>query len=289
MGKHQNQAATVSWSEIEEAIKANPQRGARLQGSGAASSSIKAMPVDMAVTWLPGWTEDTTFTISDPVALSLWIRDPLYRVASPVIRRSMEMEEAAFLLTNSETAWKSHNGRIRGWVRKHLEEDLRMRSSGGGEAPDAWEAIRTTKRAALLLDYICIMRSIRVALWWPDQKAVTVIPLSGKDAGKQISQLNCVSGRMLVGPSSEFTIPGSAWPALLLTAKEIPWTPPASSPSIGSQTVGQIFERILAMPGGASAVKTGGRTSLWNYLMWLTLKASLNGEEVTIQEEPETI
>lgn len=274
MGKERNQAASVPWSEMQNAIQANTQRHVGLQGG--ASTSVSTIPVDTSLSWLPGWSEDTSATIADGVSLSLWIRDPLYRIAAPNIRRSMEMEEASFVLHESETAWKLHNGKVRGWVRKHLEEDLRSRAGGGEPANDTWETVRTTKRASLLLDYICVVRGLRVALWWPDHKAVTVLPLTGSFA--TITQLNCLSGRILLGPASESSVPGRAWPALLSTSTEFVWAPPASAASIGSQTVAQIHERIkLIQPEGAGTVT--GRTALWNHLMWLTLVASLNDPE----------
>lgn len=270
MGKERHQAASVPWSEMEAAIQANSQRSTVLQG-GKASASVTAIPTEIAVPWLPGWTEDTSVTITDGVAMSLWIRDPLYRIAAPNIRRSMEMEEASALLHNSETAWKQFNGKARGWIRKHLEEDLRHRAGGGEPNTDTWETVRTTKRASLLLDYICISHGLRVALWWPDQKAVTIIPLTCDPV--PVSQLNCVSGRMLLGPSSETSIPGPAWTH---SPSAFVWAPPASSASIGSQTVAQIQERIKAIQ--PDDPPTTGRTALWNRLMWLTLRASLNGQ-----------
>lgn len=272
MGKERNQAGSVPWSELEAAIQTNPHKSICLQG-GKASTSIASIPTDTGVSWMPGWSEDGSVAIQDGVALSLWIRDPLYRIAAPNIRRSMEMEEASWLLHNSETAWKQHNGRIRGWVRKHLEEDLRLRAGGGEAEAEAWETMKTTKRASLLLDYICIVRGIRVALWWPDHKAVTVVPLTGSLPDTPVSQLNCLSRHMLLGPSVN-TVPGPSWPALLLK-NDFVWAPPASAASIGSQTVAQIQERIKALnPDGVIAAT--GRTALWNYLMWLTLVASLN-------------
>jgi len=281
MGKLQHQAASVSWDEISAAISVNPQKSVSLSG-GSASSSVAALPADTVVSWLPGWTEDSSFNVTDPVSFSLWVRDPLYRVAAPAIRRSMEMEEASFLLHSSEAAWKQHNGRVRSWIRKHLEEDLRFRAGGGEPAPDAWEAIRTTKRAALLLDYVCVLRGLRVALWWPDLKVVTVVPLSGLPVQPPIAQLNCLSGRMLLGPVGEASVPSTSWPNLLLKASsEIVWAPPASAPSIGSNTVAQIHDRIrLLLDPTQPYVRTGGRTAIWNRLMWLTLEASLNGKEV---------
>jgi hypothetical protein len=281
MGKH-HAATSVPWSELHDAIQANPNRTASLK-MGAASASLLTLPTEIPLAWLPGWTEDTSFAVSDPVALSLWISDPLYRVAAPVTRRSMEMEEAAALLHASESAWKEKNGRQRGWIRKHLEEDLRLRSGGGDPAPDAWASIKTTKRAALLLDYICMMRSIRVALWWPEQTAVTVVPLTGA-LSNDVIQLNCSSGRILTGPSCETKIAAEGWLTLLEKAKtvsEIEWIPPACAPSIGSHTVAQITERINAILGSSGTrTHSGGRIVLWNYLMWLLLKGSLQGKDI---------
>lgn len=288
MGRITHQAASVGWSEIEEAVKANPHRGVGLQG-GSASTSVSIIPTEETITWMgePRWSEDMSFTVKDGVAISLWIRDPLYRIAAPAIRRSMEMEEASFLLHSSEIAWKQHNGRVRGWVRKHLEEDLRLRAGGGDPAPDAWETIRTTKRAALLLDYICIVRSLRLALWWPDHKAVTVIPLT-RSTSQNIVQINCLSGRMLFGPGSNVLTPCAKWPALMMHASsEFVWSAPASAPSIGAQTVAQIHDRIEAMNPSVPHVRTGGRAAIWNRLMWLTLVASLEGkEQVDTEVEP---
>jgi hypothetical protein len=271
----------VSWIEMEQAIKLNPQRGVSLSGEGAASTSVAVMPTGEAkIAWLPGWTEDDSMTVGDPVSLSLWVRDPMYRAASAPIRRSMEMEESAWLLHNSETAWKEHNGRVRGWIRKHLEEDLRLRAGGGEPAPDAWETIRTTKRSALLMDYICKMRDLRVALWWPDHKSVTVLPASASSV-TEVVQFNCLSGRIMMAaaPSGQYKVSGATWPLLLEKAGDITWTPAASISAAGGQTVAQIQERIASLPGGATAPKTGGRTVLWNRLHWLTLVASLNGQE----------
>ena len=270
MGKHQ--AASVPWADLSAAIQANPQRHQRLGGSGAAAT-IAALPEEVAVQWLPGWTEDTTQTIPDIVSLVLWLRDPLFRSATATVRRAMEKEEAAALLHESERAWRTYSGRARGWVRKHLEEDLRNRAAGGDPSPDAWEALRTTKRAALLVDYIGCVRSLRFAFWWPDTKTTTVLPMSGSVA--TVANLNCVSARMLVGPSGSTQIPAAAWPELLLTATDCTWTPPASAPSPGTQTIATIQSTLTELQPGQPY--TGGRLVLWNRLLWTRLVRSLKG------------
>lgn len=264
MGK--TQAASVPWADLTAAIQANPQRGVTLGGPAAL-----VVPDESTVSWMPsGWTEDNSFTVTDAVSFALWVRDPLYRVATPTVRRAMEMEEAAALLHESEAAWAAN--KTRGWVRKHLEEDLRARASGGDPSPDVWDAVRTVKRAAQLVDYICVSRGLRFALWWPDQKAVTVIPMSGPTA--PVVGLNCLSARVLIGPGGH-TVAAPTWAALCLSAKEMTWFPPACAPSIGTQTVATIQEALDAIAPGQP--RTGGRTALWTRLMWARLVKDLEG------------
>lgn len=277
-----NRPAAVPWSALSDAIRANPKRGARLLGVAAsASASIAAMPdTESELAWLPGWKEDTAFTIADAVALVLWIKDPMYRNAVGGVRRTMEMEEAGSLLGSIDAAWRTRGGRHRGWVRKHLEEDLRGRSAGADPTPDFWEAARTAKRTALLLDFVCVVREIRVGLWWPTQKAVTMLPLTGVTVGAPLLNLNCESGHVMVGPSV------ASWPGLVTASTEITWTPPACAASVGAQTVAQVQGRLAAI-GGSSVSK--GKAALWTSYLWQTLVNSLAGIEPatnTVAEDP---
>jgi hypothetical protein len=279
MGRDRDLAASVPWANMIAAIQANASRDANL-GLGGAMSAVSAMPTDTStLTWLSGgWTEDTSLTVPDAIALSLWIRDPLYRSAVAGVRRAMEAEEATALLNASETAWRDHNGRVRGWVRKHLEEDLRGRSGSGDPAPDFWEAVRTQRRAALLMDYVCVMRSLRVAIWWSDQKSVTVVPAAAAPTitpTTPIVQLNATSGRILLGPGNTgFQVPPLTWTSSVMNgAMDFQWTPPASVPAMSAMTVAQIQDAIALLD--TTAVKTGGRQALWNRLHWLQLLAAL--------------
>ena len=269
---------SVSWAELHAAISANPHRKTRPGSSVIASDTIRTMPdAGGGVAWLPmaGWTEDTTSIIADVVSLVLWVRDPLYRVASGAVRRAMEMEEASALYGEIDGAWRSHKGRGRGWIRKHLEEDLRARAGGAPAAPDAWEGSRRSKRAAQVIDYVCSVREIRVALWWPDENAVTMLPLSGVPASAGVVQMNCTSGHILLGPTGSPRLL-SGWPELV--AAPFVWSPPASAPSNGALTVAQIQERLDAILGPASSPRRGGRAALWMRLLWEMLLLDLAGK-----------
>jgi len=284
-------AASVPWSQIKTAIATNSQASHGLLSGKSAMSATASLPADIPVPWLPaGWREDTTCSIGDIVSFALWIRDPMYRTATTNIRRAMEMEEAAALLHAIDAAWKDNKSR--GWVRKHLEEDLRDRAAGVAAPPDAWESVRSLRRAAMLVDYVCIQKGIRVALWWPDCNTVTCIPCSPcspcempSDAAEPsavVYNLNCTTGKSLVGLTGA-AYPAVQWTSLHVLAKSggngFTWIPPACAPSIGSLTVAAIYEQIIALK--ADEPKIGGRIVLWNRLQWLRLCKSLEGEKMT--------
>jgi hypothetical protein len=245
-----------------------------------------AMPADTeSLSWLDGWTEDTTFTVADVISFVLWVRDPMYRTATQPVRRAMEREEAATLLEVSEKAWAEHNGKVRGWVRKHLEEDLRGRSSGADPSPDAWDSVRTNKRAAQLVDYVCVMRGIRVGLWWPGSEvnglvemgSISVIPAAGGIRGDApFVQLNCASGHILLGPAGEFVVAPAAWMNLFATAKHVLWTPALTAGTVGSHTTADIQGRLRLVNPAADL--TGNRATLWSRLHWESLKQALGSK-----------
>jgi hypothetical protein len=215
----------VSWELMNQAISENPNKHVR-------PSTIPASDE---------LSEDPSTMITDPISLSLWIRDPLFRIANASIRNSMKFEETTFLIESTDSAWATH-GKIRGWVRKHLEEDLRSPTLFSCN----WDTIRTSKRAALLLDYICFIRDFRVALWF--DKVVTVIPFSVSNT--KITHVDCVSSTITIGPHPNFFDEG------------IQWVPPACAPSIGTQTVAQVTASAELL-GPDPDLKTESKKELW--------------------------
>lgn len=270
----------VSWAELSAAIATNPHRskGCGFM-AGSAGHSISATPEDtgIGVSWLstPGWTEETTFVAADVLSFVLWLQNPLYRAAMDGIRRAMEQELATTLLKDVSSLWRSHGGKGRGWVRKHLEEDLRARAAG--PIADFWKGLRNNRRIAHFADFICVVRKATIGIWWPVGRAVSMIPLSGADvAASGVSQINAETGRPLLGPTGATQLkPATEWGILVSGAREINWIPPACAPSVGAQTVAQIQERIEAITG--SGKKTGNRAALWAALHWELLQKELAG------------
>jgi hypothetical protein len=246
----------LPWSAISEAIQANPNKTVQI-GGGAATASLLALPADTDVPWLPGWSHDTN-QVLDVVAASLWIREPLYRSATTSVKQTMEMEEAAFLMNQIESAYKSFTGHT--WVRKHLEEELRNRSGGSLAAPDFWASMRTTKRLSQLVDYVCRVRGFRLCLFYPGQNEVTNVPLlsHGLPADK-VTLIDTEACRVLLADHAK---PSCTLNSVIL-ASEMSWFVPLSEPSIGATTVAQIVQSLQALKPG---VYKGNRPTLWRLL-----------------------
>jgi len=237
----------LQWSELNEAIQANPNRFHKV-GGGPATASITAKPDDTVVSWLPGWTEDSD-TMLDIIALSLGIREPLYRIATDSTKAVMEMEEASYLLHQHEKAYKEFTSHT--WTRKHLEEELRARAGGAPASPDFWKSVKTSKRIASLVDYVCRLRTFRLGLIYDDM--ITSIPL--------ISSVDLTlihNGHVLV-PAM---LPKASWPDVVIKS-DLTWFIPPCVPSVGATTMSQIMERLKALKPGTYK---GNRLTLWRLL-----------------------
>lgn len=239
----------VSWPAVSEAIQANPHKTVQI-GGGPASASLLALPVDTDVPWLPGWSHDTN-QLLDVVAASLWIREPLYRSATSSVKQTMEMEEATFLMNQIEAAYKTYTGHT--WVRKHLEEELRLRSGGSLAAPDFWASVRTTKRLSQLVDYVCRLRGFRLCLFYPGQNEVTNVPLLSHGLPpEKVTLVDTEACRVLLGASCTLQT--------AILKSEMTWFVPLSESSIGATTMAQILQGLQALEPG---IYKGNRPTLW--------------------------
>ena len=257
----------VTWTDLSSAIQSNANRAI---GFPKRTVSVTAPTAPQTLSWLPGWTEDTTCTVPDVVSFVLWVQDPMYRATTASGRRSMEMELASSLLLHLDANWKNKNGRVRGWVRKHIEEDLRLRAGGGAPLTDFWTGVREKKRTALLMDYVCIVSGLRISVWWPESTSVTMFPMTGGSGN--VAQINGDARRALVGPDS-FTVPAASTAAHLMSGVDIAWAPPVSISS--TQTLTELLGE-LALYGVNTTVK--GKSSVWHALQWQRQLTSLKSE-----------
>jgi len=126
----------------------------------------------------------------DPIAIAMTQQDPMYDIATPHIKQSLECAEAQRLEGMLDALYKSESGRSRGWVKTHLTSFLLPRAASGASVPPkevfSWDNLRTDKQPSACLDFVCLAKGIRVAVWYEDTKEVFLWPAAdATDAAKR--------------------------------------------------------------------------------------------------------
>ena len=120
----------------------------------------------------------------DPIVLGIEHQDCLYDSAPNVIKKQMECAEAQRIELVLDSLYKSQGGRSRGWTKAGLETLLKPRCASGGNIRELdtakrafpWPIIDHDKLASAFLDFICVAKKIRVAVWYVEEKRVLVYP-----------------------------------------------------------------------------------------------------------------
>ncbi len=148
--------------------------------------------------------------IHDPICIGISLRDPMYEIASPNVKQSIEVEEARMLEEKIGTLYKEESGRSRGWVKSALEAFFQPRSASGGSvyAKQAfdWSKIGSDKDVSAILDFICISKGIRLAVWNSAEHRVRIWPAADRSDAKETPPLLHYSseGRPLSQKTSVF-------------------------------------------------------------------------------------
>jgi hypothetical protein len=126
----------------------------------------------------------TSRTIVDPIVLGLEHADPLYSMAQSHAKHQIETESALELEKSIPDLYKSQGGRARGWTKSGLETMLRPRCASGGKireldrvkAAFIWQLAASDKATSAFLDFLCVARKIRVAIWYTEEKRIVLYP-----------------------------------------------------------------------------------------------------------------
>lgn len=118
----------------------------------------------------------------DPIVLG--IKDPLYEGAPTHTRYQIECEEAQRIEKIVGDLYKSQGGRSRGWTKVGLEGLIRPRCATGGNLHELarmkvgfpWKVVAEDKLASAFLDFLCVAKQIRVAVWDAESKHVILFP-----------------------------------------------------------------------------------------------------------------
>lgn len=125
-----------------------------------------------------------TNTRLDPIAIDMADRDILYAGAPRRTQHQMEIEEGQRLEAEVDAIYKSAGGRSRGWTKVGLEAMIKPRAASGGDLheldrakkPFLWHIVSDDKVMSAFLDFICVAKRIRVAVWNEETRTVVLYP-----------------------------------------------------------------------------------------------------------------
>ena len=120
----------------------------------------------------------------DPIVLGIDQNDPLYDGAPQRTKHQMECEEAQRLEGVLNELYKTQGGRSRGWTKTGLESMIKPRCASGGDIKELdrakkaflWQLVIEDKPCSAFLDFVCVAKKIRVAVWFEESKQVILYP-----------------------------------------------------------------------------------------------------------------
>lgn len=123
----------------------------------------------------------------DPICIGIEQQDVMYAIANKNVQQSIECEEARRLEARIGELYKEESGRSRGWVKTKLDAYFLPRAAVGARVQTkdafAWENIWTSKEASALLDFVCLAKGIRVAVW-KEERVIGLWPAA--DSSKRV-------------------------------------------------------------------------------------------------------
>lgn len=152
-----------------------------------------------------------TKTIVDPLVLGLELEEPLYSDSPHNTKAATEREAATRYEAVLNDLYKLEGGRNRGWTKTLLEQWIKPRVSSGGNMKEldrakvgfTWQLLNEDKAHSAFLDFLCVAKKIRVAVWFPETKTIHVYPAA--DASSVIAEdlplynVDC-KGALIRGP-----------------------------------------------------------------------------------------
>jgi hypothetical protein len=129
----------------------------------------------------------------DPIVLGIEHTDPLYLSAPRLTKHQMDIAEAQRLEAMMNEVYTKESGRSRGWTKAGLETMIKARCASGGDIKELerarvsfpWKLIRDDKLASAFMDFVCVCKQIRVAVWDTDAKIVALYPAADPTCAKK--------------------------------------------------------------------------------------------------------
>lgn len=120
----------------------------------------------------------------DPIIVGIEQAEPLYNGSSNQTKLRIECEEAQRIEGMINDLYKSQGGRSRGWTKCGLENFIKPRCASGGNIYEldkakkafVWQLLLSDKVLSSALDFLCVAKRIRIAVWFETEKLVIVYP-----------------------------------------------------------------------------------------------------------------
>jgi hypothetical protein len=124
----------------------------------------------------------------DPLTIDMNDTVALYDSSSRNGKKQLECEEAIRLEGLLNELYTSQSGRSRGWTKTGLTALLQPRCASGGDIKELekskkaflWALVVDDKVYSSFLDYICVAKQIRVAVWFEEDKYVVLFPAADR-------------------------------------------------------------------------------------------------------------
>ena len=184
-------APIVQISPVKVVHQAPPPLPVPIIRTPVVAALSKTVPVVNKVEIRPGGniTEPRTMKYEvDPIVLGIEQFECLYDTAPNVARKQMECAEAQRIELLLDELYKSQGGRSRGWTKGGLETLIKPRCASGGDVRELdrakrafpWHIVDHDKLASAFLDFLCVAKKIRIAVWYTDEKQVIVYPAADR-------------------------------------------------------------------------------------------------------------
>jgi hypothetical protein len=149
----------------------------------------------------------------DPIVLAIERTEPLYVGAPYNNKHAIEVAEAVAIEAKLAELYKSESGRSRGWTKTALDLWIKPRCASGGNLKEldkakagfAWQLLMDDKAQSSFLDFVCVAKHIRVAVWFEETKTVLVYPAADAttDIGVDLPLFHMSStGHVCIGPDN---------------------------------------------------------------------------------------
>lgn len=127
----------------------------------------------------------------------------MYAIANATTKQQLECDEARRLEARIASLYKEESGRSRGWVKGKLEAYFLPRAAVGSRThvKDAFDWSKIwEKEGSALLDFLCLAKGIRLAVWREAERTVGLWPAADSSKEGSVPLYHVTSTGVLLEP-----------------------------------------------------------------------------------------